>query len=59
MLSFCLAVVENLDLAEKVPHSTSSHGVSLSHPRWRTDPRHPPGDKLCALHGNPEDRKVD
>ena len=57
MLSFSLAVVENLDLAEKVPHSTSSHGVSVSHPRWRTDPRHPPGDTLRALHGIPEDQK--
>ena len=59
MLSFSLAVVENLDLAETVPHSTSSHGVSVSHPRWRTDPHAPPHDKLCAVHDIPEDRKVD
>ena len=53
-------IAEDLDsMAEKVPHSTSSHGVSVSHPRWRTDPRHPPGDTLCALHGIPEDQKVD
>ena len=49
-------IAEDLDsMAERVLHSTSSHGVSVSHPRWRTDPHAPPHDKLSAVHGIPED----
>ena len=41
----------------RIPHQVP--GVSVSHPRWKTDPSSPPRDHLFAFHGIPEDRKVD